>query len=232
MRCSPFRSCPRFRKSLPLALLFIVGVGACAQGLPAAAPSVPGEEGFDRAFEVTFSGPKGRDGLDGRTGSSGSVGRGGSVDPRHRKAGGNGGAGGRGSNGEHGGRGGDGPDVKVEVGMVEGQRPLLRIRLEAAGDVKWVRVDPQGGSLTIRSQGGRGGRGGRGGAGGPGGRGGAGSPSGHAGSTGLRGLDGHAGPSGRDGTLTVIVDPKAKPYLGTLRLGPTAVIREAPMAFP
>ncbi len=251
-------------------------LGLSAQTTPNAPPTsvppvtIPDGERYDRAFTIVYSGPRGASGMDGRTGSTGltgsagmdgSTGPSGSVGSQHPKPGGRGGSGGRGGTGSTGGRGsdgdrgkpgGDGPDVKVEMTLGEGDVALLRIRVWAKDEIKDFLVDPKGGSLTVRTEGGAGGRGGRGGnggrggdggRGGRGGRGGFGSPngsSGWAGSTGLTGstgssgFDGQSGPSGRGGAITGRVSPKAKAYLGVLRLenpgGPAPVIQEADIA--
>jgi hypothetical protein len=217
------------------------GFVLCAQGatLSSANLSTPAvlKEGerYDHAFSVVFYGLKGQDGLDGQSGLSGSVGSSGSIGPRQSKAGGRGGDGGRGFNGSNGKPGGAGPDVDVKIGLQEGGRPLLRVRVEAQGQVKWALVDPQGGSITVRTGGGRGGRGGRGGAGGSGGIGGPGSPSGMPGLRGMKGLDGQPGFNGRGGAISVTVDPKAKPYLSVFHFespgGPAPVIHEGLVAF-
>ena len=78
--------------------------------------------------------------------------------------------------------------------------------------------DPNGGFLTVTSQGGSGGSGGKGGRGGRGGSGGSGSPNGSSGSDGLSGRDGSDGSPGRAGSITVTYDPQAKPFLSSIRL--------------
>ena len=217
------------------------GFALCAQGAASSSANPPAQaatqEGgrYDRAFSVVFYGLKGHDGLDGQRGLSGSLGSSGSIGPHQSKAGGRGGDGGRGSNGSNGRPGGAGPDVDVKIGLQEGGHLLLRVRVEAQGQVKWALVDPQGGSLTVRTEGGRGGRGGRGGAGGSGGIGGPGSPSGMPGLPGMNGLDGQPGFSGKGGAITVAVDPKAKPYLYAFHFespgGPEPVIHDRAVVF-
>ena len=104
----------------------------------------------------------------------------------------------------------------------------------AAGKQKLYLVDPQGGSLTVKADGGPGGSGGRGGRGGAGGSGGMGSPSGSSGMSGSDGRSGFDGSPGRGGSITVTYDPQVKPYLTTIGLsnkgGPPPVFKEAPVA--
>jgi len=95
-------------------------------------------------------------------------------------------------------------------------------------------VDPVGGSLTVKADGGAGGSGGRGGRGGSGGAGGSGSPSGSNGMSGSDGRNGSDGSPGRGGSITVTYDPQVKPYLSVIHLsnkgGPAPVFKEAPVA--
>jgi hypothetical protein len=101
-------------------------------------------------------------------------------------------------------------------------------------------VDPQGGSLTITSNGGAGGsggRGGRGGRGGAGGSGGFGCPSGSSGRSGSDGRDGFAGSDGspgRSGRITIVYDPAVAPYLAAVKASnkgaQAPVYQEAPVA--
>jgi hypothetical protein len=96
-------------------------------------------------------------------------------------------------------------------------------------------VDPQGGSLTVKSLGGAGGAGGKGGRGGRGGSGGIGSPNGQNGRDGSSGRDGNDGSDGGSGSITVTYDPTAKPFLATtIRVtnpgGPSPVFSEEPVA--
>ncbi len=153
---------------------------------------------YDVPFEARFSGSSG------------------SMDFEHPSAGGDGGRGGDGGDGSNGGDGGDGPDVLVFVTLQPGTQ-MLQVRVEAQKTLRYFLVDPNGGSLLIRSDGGSGGSGGRGGSGGSGGSGGMGSPSGFSGTSGNAGHDGSSGSSGRVGRITVLVDPSARPFLQTLR---------------
>ena len=95
-------------------------------------------------------------------------------------------------------------------------------------------IDPQGGSLSVKADGGAGGSGGRGGRGGRGGSGGMGTPSGQNGRDGSDGRSGSDGPSGRGGSITVTYDPQAKPFLSLIHLsnsnGAKPVFKEEPVA--
>ncbi len=189
---------------------------------------------YNYAFTSNFSGGSGSSGMNGSDGMAGSSGSMGSTDPNNPSAGGNGGNGTDGSNGGDGGPGGDAPPVQVRVALRSGSHPLLQVSVSAAGKQKLYLVDPQGGSLTVRADGGPGGSGGRGGRGGQGGSGGMGTPSGSSGSNGSDGRSGFDGSPGRGGSITVTYDPQAKPYLGTIRLsnkgGPPPVFKEEPVA--
>jgi hypothetical protein len=103
----------------------------------------------------------------------------------------------------------------------------------AAGQTLYL-IDPQGGSVTVKTEGGDGGSGGRGGRGGRGGSGGIGTPNGQNGHDGLSGHDGWKGSPGKGGSITVTYDPQAKPFLGTIHLsnrgGPAPVFKEEPVA--
>ncbi len=189
---------------------------------------------YNYAFTSNFSGSSGSSGMNGTDGMAGSSGSMGSTDPNNPSAGGNGGNGTDGSNGGDGGNGGDAPPVQIRVALRSGSHPLLQVSVFAAGKQKLYLVDPQGGSLTVRADGGPGGSGGRGGRGGHGGSGGIGSPSGSSGSNGSDGRNGFDGSPGRGGSITVTHDPQAKPYLGTIRLsntgGPPPVFKQEPVA--
>jgi hypothetical protein len=189
---------------------------------------------YNYAFTSNFSGSSGSSGMNGSDGMAGSSGSMGSNDPNNPSPGGNGGNGTDGSNGQDGGSGGDAPPVQVRVAFRSGSHPLLQVGVSAAGKQKLYLVDPQGGSLTVRADGGPGGSGGRGGRGGQGGSGGMGTPSGSSGSNGSDGRSGFDGSPGRGGSITVTYDPQAKPYLGTIRLsnkgGPPPVFKEEPVA--
>jgi len=193
---------------------------------------------YDGAFNSNFSGSPGMSGMDGSAGSDGMSGSMGSFDPNNPSPGGDGSDGSNGSDGQDGGPGGDAPSVLVNVAFRPGVRPLLQVSVTGGGRVDRFLVDPQGGSLTIKAEGGPGGSGGRGGRGGRGGFGGSGIPNGSSGRDGMSGRDGSDGFPGRAGGITVVYDPRAKPYLGSLRFfnrkgsggaGPAPVLMEAAM---
>jgi hypothetical protein len=104
------------------------------------------------------------------------------------------------------------------------------VSVSAEGKQKFYLIDPHGGSLTVRADGGAGGSAGKGGRGGRGGMGGIGTPNGSSGHDGSNGHDGWSGSSGRGGLITVTYDPQARPYLGIIHLssqnGPAPVFRE------
>ena len=189
---------------------------------------------YDYKFTSNFSGSSGSSGFNGSDGSDGMSGSMGSIDPDNPSPGGNGTNGSNGSDGQDGGPGGDAPPVQVQVALRSGSHPLLQVSVSAAGHRKLYLVDPQGGSLTVRADGGAGGSGGRGGRGGRGGSGGIGTPNGSSGSDGSDGRNGWDGPSGKGGSITVMYDPQAKPFLATIHLsnqgGPAPVFREQPVA--
>ena len=189
---------------------------------------------YNYAFTSNFSGSSGSSGMNGSDGMAGSSGSMGSTDPNNPSAGGNGGNGTNGSDGGDGGPGGDAPPVQVRVALRSGSHPLLQVSVFAAGKQKLYLVDPQGGSLTVRADGGPGGSGGRGGRGGQGGSGGMGTPSGSSGSNGSDGRNGFDGSPGRGGSITVTYDPQAKPFLAAIRLsnkgGPPPAFKEEPVA--
>jgi len=172
---------------------------------------------YDWNFQADFSGQDGFRGSDGRDGLSGSDGSSGSTDLEHPSSGGNGSDGGDGSNGDDGGTGGHGSDVHIWVALKNDGTPLLQVKVAGAGREQLFLVNPQGGSLLVKSNGGDGGPGGHGGRGGRGGRGGSGWPSGNSGMDGGSGRDGGTGWGGTGGSITVLYDPQAKPYLGALR---------------
>jgi hypothetical protein len=185
-------------------------------------------------FVSSFSGSNGSNGADGTSGSDGMSGSSGSIDPNNPSAGGDGTSGGNGSDGSNGEPGGDAPPVQVRLALRAGSHPLLQVGVTAAGHQKLYLVDPQGGSLTVRADGGQGGSGGKGGRGGRGGSGGSGTPSGNSGSDGISGQDGSNGSNGRGGSITVTYDPQAKPYLAAIRLsnvgGPKPIFQEEAVA--
>lgn len=190
---------------------------------------------YNYPFASNYAGSSGSSGLNGSDGQSGSSGSSGSMDPDNPSAGGDGGNGTDGSNGGDGGDGGDGPPVQVQVALRTGSHPLLQFGVTVAGHKeRFYLVDPQGGSLTVSSEGGSGGSGGKGGSGGSGGSGGTGTPNGSSGRNGSSGSDGHNGSDGRGGSLTVIYDPQVKPFLSAIHLsnpsGPAPVFKEAAVA--
>jgi hypothetical protein len=190
---------------------------------------------YDYPFVSNFSGSSGSSGFNGTNGMSGTSGTPGSIDPAHPSAGGDGSNGSNGSDGQDGGSGGDGPPVQLRVTLRSGSHPLLQVGVASAGHKeRFYLIDPQGGSLTVRSNGGSGGSGGKGGRGGSGGAGGVGSPSGRSGSDGSNGRDGNSGSAGRAGSITVTYDPLAKPFLATIHLpnqgGPPPTFTEQSVA--
>jgi hypothetical protein len=189
---------------------------------------------YDYNFISNFSGAAGSDGLNGSDGMAGSSGSSGSTDPNNPSAGGNGGNGTDGSNGGDGGNGGNAPSVQVRATLRPGTHALLQVSVSAAGKQRLYLVDPQGGALTVKADGGAAGSGGRGGRGGAGGSGGIGSPSGSSGNSGSDGRNGFDGSPGRGGSITVTYDPQVKPYLAIFHLsakgGPAPVFEEAPVA--
>ncbi|HKT86985.1 MAG TPA: hypothetical protein VJQ59_01020 [Candidatus Sulfotelmatobacter sp.] len=189
---------------------------------------------YDEKYVANFSGSRGSDGMNGTDGIDGMSGSSGSIDPNNPSPGGNGGDGTNGSNGQDGSNGGNAPAVQVRMTLRSGAHPLLQVSVSANGHQKFYLVDPQGGSLTVRADGGQGGSGGRGGRGGRGGSGGIGSPNGSDGRSGSDGRNGWDGSHGSGGLITVTYDPQAKPYLGALHLssqyGPKPVFREETVA--
>ena len=173
---------------------------------------------YNVAFAASFAGATGSSGMDGTDGMDGSAGSMGSIDPNNPSPGGDGGNGTDGTNGTDGGPGGDGPAVRVFATVQKGTPTLIQFYVASGNTQKYFLVDPNGGTLTVSSNGGRGGAGGRGGRGGHGGAGGSGTPNGSNGMDGNSGLDGQNGPDGRGGMITVAVDPSAQPYIGILKL--------------
>ena len=189
---------------------------------------------YNIAFVANFSGPKGSDGMSGTDGMSGSPGSMGSTDPNNPSSGGDGGNGGDGSDGGDGGPGGDAKPVKVRVALQSGDHPLLQVSVSAGALERFYLVDPQGGSLTVRADGGAGGSGGHGGRGGQGGSGGIGTPNGSTGMSGHDGRNGFDGSPGRGGLITVAYDSEVKQYLSVIHLsstnGPKPVFKEEAVA--
>jgi len=185
---------------------------------------------YNYAFVSNFSGSAGTDGLNGLDGTDGTSGSMGSIDPNNPSAGGDGGDGTDGSNGQDGSPGGDAPPVQVRLALQSGAHPLLQAEVSAQGHNRFYLIDPNGGSLTVKADGGPGGSGGRGGRGGHGGSGGVGSPSGNSGRDGMDGHDGMDGTAGQGGAITVTYDPQVQPYLQMIHLsntnGPKPVFKE------
>jgi hypothetical protein len=177
---------------------------------------------YDADFAADFSGAPGRNGWDGRDGAPGMDGSDGSTDPKNPVPGGDGTNGEDGTDGSDGGRGDNAPPVTVRIGLREG--PLLQVIVSNALREERFQVDPHGGTLLVKAEGGPGGKGGRGGRGGFGGRGGIGSPNGANGRDGWNGRDGADGPPGNPGPIHVIFDPQAQAYLPAIsffnRYGP------------
>ena len=188
---------------------------------------------YDVKFAANFSGSSGMNGFDGTSGIDGTSGTPGSTDPNNPSPGGNGSDGTNGSNGDDGKPGGDAPPVQVLVTLHPGSQLLLEAKASGAGKENLYLIDPHGGALTVKADGGGGGRGGTGGRGGRGGSGGIGTPNGNSGRDGSNGQDGLSGPDGKGGLITVTYDPSVKPYLGLLHLssqnGPAPVFREVPV---
>ena len=190
---------------------------------------------YDYNFVTHFAGSSGSNGMNGSDGLDGLSGSPGSLDPDHPSPGGDGSNGSNGTDGVDGGDGGDAPPITIRVTLRSGNHPLLQVGVSAPGhNERFYLVDPQGGSLTVNSNGGYGGSGGKGGRGGRGGSGGIGTPNGRSGSDGSSGRDGSDGRPGRGGSITVNYDPKVKPFLATIRLsnqgGPSPVFEEEHVA--
>jgi len=189
---------------------------------------------YNYNFISNFSASSGSSGMNGSDGLSGTSGSMGSMDPDHPSAGGDGSNGTDGSNGQDGGAGGDAPPVEIRVALRPGSHALLQVAVSAAGKQKLYLVDPQGGSLTVKADGGPGGSGGKGGSGGQGGSGGIGTPNGRNGSNGSSGRNGWDGSPGKGGSITVTYDPQAKPFLNAIRFsnhgGSPPVFKEEPVA--
>ncbi|MBZ5528654.1 MAG: hypothetical protein LAN71_12215 [Acidobacteriia bacterium] len=184
-------------------------------------------------FVSNFSGSNGSEGMSGSDGLDGTSGGMGSIDPTNPSPGGDGSNGADGSDGQDGGKGGDAPPVQVRVALRSGSHPLLQVLVTAAGQERRYLVDPQGGSITIKTDGGPGGSGGRGGRGGRGGSGGMGIPNGNTGRDGSSGRNGFDGSPGKGGSITVTYDPQSKSFLTVIHLsnpgGPPPVFKEEPV---
>jgi hypothetical protein len=188
---------------------------------------------YDFAFVSDFSGRPGMSGMNGSDGLSGTSGSTGSMDPNNPSPGGNGSDGANGSDGKDGDPGRNAPAVDVRTALEAGTRPLLQVSVSTPGHRRLYLVDPQGGSLTVKADGGPGGSGGHGGRGGRGGSGGTGTPNGSDGRNGLDGRNGWDGSQGKGGLITVTYDPQVRPFLGALHLssrnGPAPLYKEAPV---
>jgi hypothetical protein len=189
---------------------------------------------YDYTFVANFSGSSGSSGMNGSDGMNGTSGSMGSMDPNNPAPGGDGSNGTDGSNGQDGGNGGDAPAVQVRVTLRPGAHPLLQVSVSAAGKQRLYLVDPQGGALWVKADGGSAGSGGRGGRGGRGGSGGTGTPNGNSGRDGLDGRNGFDGSSGKGGSIIVTYDPQAKPFLSAIHIsnkgGPAPVFKEEAVA--
>jgi hypothetical protein len=189
---------------------------------------------YDYAYISDFSGRHGMDGMNGSDGLNGISGTSGSMDPNNPSPGGDGSNGTNGEDGKDGDPGGSAPAVDIRLALEPGAHPLLQVSVSAPGHRRLYLVDPQGGSLTVKADGGPGGSGGRGGRGGRGGSGGMGTPSGRDGSNGLDGRNGFDGPQGKGGLITVTYDPRVRLSLSVLHLssrnGPAPLYKEAPVS--
>jgi hypothetical protein len=173
---------------------------------------------YDIAFTADFSGKPGLDGIDGADGLPGVDGASGPNDPTSPSRGGRGSDGSNGSDGGNGGNGQPGESVHVWITLEPGTRGFLQVRTASATREQLFLIDPNGGSLSVDTQGGPGGRAGRGGKGGRGGSGGGGFPRGSAGNYGMNGHDGIAGSDGAPGEIVVSIDPAARQYLDRFHL--------------
>ena len=195
---------------------------------------------YDGAFICDVSGASGASGSNGSDGFPGFSGSSGSCDSENPQAGGNGSDGGSGGNGGAGGDGAPGPDIQAWVCLHSRSVPLLEVKVVVQNQVRYFLVDPHGGSLLLKGDGGVGGSGGMGGQGGAGGSGGFGCPNGMSGMAGWNGSNGSDGTGGNGGLITVWVDPAASPFLSALHFsnkggvpygqdGPRPVIQVTPV---
>jgi len=189
---------------------------------------------YDIKYVEDWSGRRGANGLSGSDGLNGTNGSDGSTDPNHPTPGSDGTNGSAGSDGHDGDHGGDASNVDVLVALDPGNFPLLQVSVAALGRESLFLVDPRGGSLLVKADGGPGGFGGRAGKGGRGGRGGTGTPSGHDGLNGLDGRKGFDGPPGEGGRVTVTYEPQARQFISAIHVsaknGPPTVFREDQVA--
>lgn len=114
---------------------------------------------YDYHFTSNFSGSPGSSGSDGTDGADGASGSWVSSDPNDPSQGGDCSNGDAGSDGQQGEDGGNAPPVQVRVTLKSESHPLLQVSVSAAGKLKLYVVDPQGGSLTVKADGGPEGRG-------------------------------------------------------------------------
>ncbi len=173
------------------------------------------------AFVADFRGAPGRDGQMGAVGQSGKRGKDEQSSPSYAKPGGHGGVGGRGGDGADGGDGQSAPAVQVAVSMMPapgGAGELLQVEVSAAGATRVYVVDPAGGRLTVKANGGRGGSGGNGGGGGSGGGGGTGDPAGDGGDGGPGGNGGNGGNGGDGGQITLVHTAAAAAHMKLITL--------------
>jgi hypothetical protein len=173
---------------------------------------------YDTAFAAEFSGKPGLDGIDGTDGLPGVDGASGSIDPTRLSEGGRGSDGSNGSDGTNGSEGEPGESVHVWITLEPSARRFLQVRTASATREQLFLIDPNGGSLSVDTNGGPGGRAGRGGKGGRGGSGGGGFPRGTAGNYGMDGHDGIPGSDGAPGKILVSIDPAARQYLDRFHL--------------
>ena len=123
--------------------------------------------------------------------------------------------------GQQGGDGEDGPELQAWVALARTEPPLLQVRV-LVGQTRelFYQVDPKGGSLSLRSEGGPGGAGGQGGRGGSGGRGGDGVSDWIIRILRLGTVRAAVrGGEGAPGLIVVRVDPRALPYLDRFDIG-------------
>lgn len=174
---------------------------------------------YDFQFASQFLGQNGERGEGGVHGYRGADGRNGlSVGGTYVTPGEDGYRGGNGGKGRKGKNGCNGPDVVVQLTVHPGSSLLLQASITDGVRTDFFLINPKGGSLQLKVGGGLAGPGGKGGAGGRGGLGGSGNPYGSQGADGESGEDGLDGEPGLAGSITVVFDPRAKPYLGLLKL--------------
>ncbi len=173
---------------------------------------------YDCAFTADFSGKNGENGSDGFSGHDGIDGRDEMSSGDEARPGGTGQNGAKGHDGDNGRDGRDAGDVEVTVALARATPALLAVDAHGlrSGWHQLFLVDPHGGSVTVRADGGAGGNGGNGGHGGAGGHGGDGAPAGNGGDGGDGGDGGEGGNGGDGGRISVRVARAARPYLSAL----------------